>query len=332
MEPTTIVPPTTVPAKMPGVIELIKQSIAFYKKNYKILISIGFVVFVWGILSQVVRVMSIGIHTFTPVVAIILVILSIIFGIGGGILQVFMQISFIKTVRDCDVGVPKDIKDTYKDSLKMFWSYVWISILTMVVTAGSAIFFIIPAIILTGYLTYSMVFYILDGKKGMNALLTSFYYIENNWWPVLWRSIGFGLLWALILAGVVIVGLILLFLSGISMETLKLTFAIPTVSILWSSIAGFISACIFMPVAYSYSYLIYKFLKQQKPEPNLDDPELKSRRKLFIGLGIFGILVILALFVLPIVLGITSALKRGVPPAQTIQTSAVINSLVSFYK
>ncbi len=294
--------------KLPTVSTLIKESIAFYKKHHKLLIQIGLVIVGIQVIQQLVN------FAVTPgqemEVKVAVTIIVVVLSVAAGVFQVLMQISLIRAIKNCEEGKTCTVGQLYSESTKLFWSFVLVSIIAFFVTVGSALFFIIPIVLLSGYFMFTVYALTLDNKKGFAALSTSFYYIEGYWWPVVWRGIALSLIIGLIafVIGFALVGV--LSLSGVTFSVISDLFEkgnSPAFVVSWTIVVGFISLCVAAPITTHYTYSIYKHLKAMKPEPNLGDAENKTRKNWFVGLMIIGIVLLIAF----IALGVTFAAKNA---------------------
>ena len=306
---------------LPGVFELIKQSLSLYKKNFNILVLIGLVPVAYSIIQIVV---SAIIGKANP---ILLLIVSVILGVVGFVIQITYQVTLIKAVSEIDQQSPFPLKEIYKKGLGLFWSFIWVSILGLLALTGSGILLFIPGLIVMIYIAFAAYTFILDGKRGLDSLSTSFYYVRGNWWRVFWRFLALVLIVLVIMA---VIGLIFSTIAvlvvksgnGFSYKSFFLNLqsysaGISAVGIIFSIISGFISSCVVYPILFGYQYMIFKSLKLLKSEPN-PETDLKKSRAWFKGLAIFGLIVGIALLIIPFSLGFFSGFKNARMKAQTM--------------
>jgi len=182
----------------------------------------------------------------------------------------------------------------------------------MLAVMGAYVFLIIPGVILTIYLMFSTYFMVIENKKGLSALSTSQYYMKNNWWGIFWRVFGPVLIIMLILLG--LSAILLIIIAAIShpqglstnltdynsllASVSRLKASTELISLIFSSIFTFLIYCIIAPIGTAYTYLIYKNLKQMKPEPTEED--LKTSKSWMKGLSIFGFVVVIGIILLSI--------------------------------
>ena len=307
MEPNTPISTTQVSTKtMPGVFNLINQSISFYKKYYKNLIPIGLVLVVIYFLQQIIMPSfdSKGSNFDLSSSTWLMIILFIIISIVAGIFKFVSYYAFTKATIEYDSSRLISLKELYKFGFKIFWPAVWIYILSTMVILGASVFLIIPGIVLSLYLVFSAFSLVDENRRGLHALCASFYYIKDNFWKVLWRLLGLALVMfaiSLVILGIVFVVMYIsdpTFFSDFFSKKAQMTTGSTTGfwSILLSSVFYFIFYCIYFPVVTFYSYAIYKHLKSSKPVPN-PEVDFKKSRSWFKGLSIFAVVIIPILFI-----------------------------------
>lgn len=316
---------------MPGVFGLIRQSLSFYKKNFKKLASIGAVFIALSVVLSLIFTLffpgistgGVALTTLSTGSKVFFVVMTFIAAIINIVAQIVIQIAFAKAAHEYDGDSSASVKDIFKSSFSLFWSFIWLTILSTLIFFGSSVFLIIPALIIGVYTSVAAYTLVVDNKKGLNALTTSFHYVKGNWWRVLGRILGLAVVLLVIsLVVAVIVGLILLAFGAISVANMdELSKSVITlaktldksifVGIVIGIVANFIIYCVVTPICSFYSYSIYKHLKQKKSAPN--DTELKTARGWFMGLSIFGLVVSFVLIVLltlvPLTMGIISGYK-----------------------
>ncbi len=284
---------------LPGVSELLKQSIGFYKKNYKILIGLGLLPTVFAIANSLI---------FTAQgYSIIFILLSGIISFCAFIISIVFPIATIKTIFEIDKGQNvSDIKDVYKFAFSLLLSSLWIMILTTVIVMGGTLLFVIPGIVLAVTLSFSSISLIVDDSRGLKALLTSYYYSRPKTGGIFWRltCIAF-----ITMIASLVIFLIYVLIAGVfqgSMNPLVIIHSISqpnsVILLLLNQIQVFITNCVFYPILGIYSYLIYKNLKLQKaaPNPDVDFKKPKTWFKVFSIISI--VIMIVSIVIIPILI------------------------------
>lgn len=314
---------------LPGVFSLIKQSLSFYKKNFKKLVAIGATLLVLMVVEGLImKLLFPGIsdgNTFFITLSagsrIFFVVLIFIGAIVNVVAQIIIQISFIKAASEYDGGASASVKDIFRSSFSLFWSFIWVTILSALVFFGSGVFLLVPAIILGIYMSMSTYVLVIDGKKGLSALTTSFHYVRGNWWRVLGRVLAMVAILLVIALVVVAIVLLIVALSGaISFASMNdfiasvVTLAealdkSEVINLLIGIVMNFIAYCVLAPICTFYSYSIYKHLKAKKSAP--EATELKTVRAWFMGLSIFGLVVSVIFIVFMTVIPLIFATMSG---------------------
>lgn len=318
-----------IPVVFPGVFSLVKQSLFFYKKHYKQFILIGLVPVVIGLVSNLVY-FSIPENTpsstgFALGMGVFLFILSVIMGVVGFVTQIVSQVVLIRSLKDLDVGAPLSIEELYRSSLKLFFPFLWVTILVTLIYFGAGIFLIIPGIAVSVYLVFSNFFVVLENKRGLAALSSSFYFIRGNWWKVFGRLLGTGVIFSLTLVLVVaIIGLLFSVMSGGFSPDVFLAFGEfmepeGVGQAVFQVLMSFFASCIILPISMFPMYALYKHVKSIKPEP-VPETDFQKSRKWFLGLSIWGLIVgivlIVGLFVGVVVSSLESAHTKALEAQQ----------------
>jgi hypothetical protein len=186
------------------------------------------------------------------------------------------------------IGKGTNFLSSYRAGFKLFWAYLWISILVMVVTLGGYILLIIPGIMLSLQLALIAPALVMEDKHGMAALFQSREYVKGYWWAFFGRS------------------LLLLLVIGVAMLVI---FA--PVRLLLGSVVGLIAYFIVIvfitPFSVCYMYEIFDNLRRLKP--NAAEDAMKGKHefvKVAMVLGIVGmvfgvILLCFAIAFLPLI-------------------------------
>jgi|SRR3989344_1343186 len=210
---------------------LFKESFEIYKNSFWSFIklafigSIGFIVVIpFGIAWAVAMLFSGFWFSFPFFLVFFVVLLAVI------LVCFWIQVSLLFLIKN------RAKKPTLKDSLREGWNHllplIWIYFLTGLVSFLGFLLLIIPGIIFTTWFLFSRYVFVVEGKRGTQALVASRNLVKGHWWPVFFRLLLIGLL--------------------------------PLV-ISWIPFAGGIINLFFtMPFSLIYFYLIYENLKAIK--------------------------------------------------------------------
>lgn len=266
---------------IPGVKDLLKESITIFKQKYQILVPIVALpfglnfVFSYALQSGV----SFGLVT---------ILLMIVLGI-------FLIISSIWYMPALVYGLVSDksfssFVQCYKDTKNKIWGYIWISILTSAIIAGGMILFIIPGIYFSIAVSFFVFVFIIENINGLNALLRSIEYTKGKWWAIFGR----------ILVLLIIMWVLSMIIGAVSSLIFPKIFS----SLIITALQIFLT-----PFAIIYNFLIYNNLKKSYVEA-IPEPTKKSRR-LLIATAIIGVLVTPVVFIL-LTSFIFNSVKEGV--------------------
>lgn len=262
--------------------DLFRQSWGFYKKNFLKLIAIAGLPYIlllillilgfFDIFSRQNQSLNIQ-ETTTGLGGVILpfAIYLIIF-IAYIILSIWATIAFLYFIKDRGENI--GFLESYKRSVKKLHSYIWVSIISALVIAGSSVLLVVPGIITAIWIVFAVYVLIWEDKKGFSALARSRELVRGYWGKV------FGSLLALAVFPLFIV--LISFWVGI--------FAGSSLKNIINSALGFLIG----PFAAYYSYLIYDSLVKIKG-PSVVLP----KKKWFVATFIIGIIAIL---LIPVIL------------------------------
>jgi len=146
---------------------------------------------------------------------------------------IFIGLTFIiLTVKP----VGTKLKEIFQEAWKKFGQYLWLVILVGFFVVLSTLFFVIPGIIVGTYLTLYSYIFIVEGKRGMEALKHSWKLVEGNWWKVFGRLFVIG----------IVFNIIYTLLSSIN------------------DLLGIVFQLFYLPFGIIFLYLIYLELKKSK--------------------------------------------------------------------
>lgn len=231
-----IVEPLKADKKLLPVLDLVKKSWALYRANFKKLISmyllsaVAVLAFAFVVGATVVLGILGGNHWFVVLIAVLLFLA----GLCGFIYYVVRtQIALTLLVNKPEAP----FWETFKESRKHFWPYLWVSILTQLICLGIILVFliiifailavvgfgafqsgdlsavlsvapvgillflmmIVAIMIFAVYFGFGRFTYLFEDKKGGQALKRSFELVKSKWWLILWRYLAIMLLFYLVI-------------------------------------------------------------------------------------------------------------------------------------
>jgi len=164
------------------------------------------------------------------------------------------------------------VVSSYRETAPYLLPYLWLVVLTAFVILGGFVLFIVPGLIFSLWFIFGVYAVVLDSKKGLAALFLSREYTRGYFWPIVGR-----------MAALIIAALVAVFVSAFVLGWLY-----------EGAVAAAAASVFISSFSTVYMYLMYKNLKELKPEASESVVSAKVRN--FIVLcGIFGVVVLVAL-------------------------------------
>jgi hypothetical protein len=172
---------------------------------------------------------------------------------------------------------------SYKATLGWFWPFVWVTILEILAVLGGSMMLIIPGIWLAIVLSLMAYVFVIEHRRGVDALRQSKDYIKGYWWAVLGRVLLLGLMF---LAATFIIEIPIMIIAGNAARVL----------------VTMLLTLFFIPFSVIYHYVIFENLRELKPE--LAEVQTKKGTGFIKTSAIVGIVVpVLAVCALIIAIG-----------------------------
>lgn len=110
--------------------------------------------------------------------------LFVIATMGAFVVQLLCMVVAYRIVWSDTEGTPISLAAAWQWARTHAVSFLWISILTMLVVWGGLVLFIVPAFIFALYLFFAQYVFVAEGTKGMAALLRSKALVQGQWWLI----------------------------------------------------------------------------------------------------------------------------------------------------
>jgi hypothetical protein len=201
------------------------------KKHYVVLLSIIAVPQVSSLVAQLFYLQK----TPFSYIGIPFFIFSLAFSIVGSIAAIFALAEGL------------GIKDSYNKAIALFWPLVWMGLLSLVLSLGGFIMFIVPAMLMSIWFYFTVFIFVVEKKRGLNVFVQSREYVRGYWWSIFGRTF---LLCLCAYIPIFILAFTMLKLFG-------MVGWIGTIYVLGS---------LMYPFFISYSYAIYRNMKILKPD------------------------------------------------------------------
>lgn len=240
--------------KLTPVFEMIDSAARVYFKNFKKFIEIyllglvGFIPFAaLGLLFVILSSFDSALNNIA--IRTVLVFLIFIAGIWAIYYGIRVRAAMIILIKN-NYTSPKE---SFEETKKFFWGYVWVSILSTIIIGLWALLLIIPGIIFAiYYLLFNYTFFF-EGLTGMQAIRRSKELVKGYWWEVFGRVLFIGL----------IAGIINIFLASPLDSMVEGTASFISYNIFMNLIWALIS-----PIIVIYIYDIFRDLVLIKGEAN----------------------------------------------------------------
>jgi len=207
------------------------------------------------------------------------------------------KISLLKSISDAHKGQFLGVKDSYKKGFAIFWSFILIGIMISLSVCGATVLLVIPGIILSVYLSFSIFELVDKKKKGFQALLGSWSLIRGYWWALVGKSAMIGL--RILLIGLlyflaILIPVLILVVPGIIFHITALTVVGISLGILAYLIISFVFLTPLSIIAVFELY--YNFCDVRESDVIADEIlDKKRKRKLVISMAIAAVVAVLVI-------------------------------------
>lgn len=253
---------------MPSVLSLLKESLALYKKNFLsflILITISF------LLKLLLKAAGSSVIQLGLDYRVLMILALSLFA------SLWKSLAILYALKNQGAGI--QVFSPYLKTIPKLAPFFIVNILMIFMMLGGFILLIIPAIILSIYLSFSSFTYFFEDLRGFDALSKSFEYVKGRWVSVAGR--------------VILVFTISTIIYYLTSKILPSSFKI---------IFDYAFQIIFLPLGSIYYYLIYKSLVETYDSSNYSESAFQKRKKWLKAIFILGFIIFFALMALMIIL------------------------------
>jgi hypothetical protein len=206
----------------------------------------------WQVLVEIVL-----LPTLVVMLGYVLLSLGLPFSILGGLIvsigYVIFAFSMLPVIFSLHHTAGTDA--SYKATIGWFWPFVWVTILEALAVMGGFMMLIIPGIWLSIALMLVAYVFVIEHRRGVDALRQSKDYIKGYWWAVMGRVLLLGLIF---LVATIVIEIPITIIAGNAARVL-VTMAL---------------TLFFVPFSAIYHYIIFENLRALKPE--LADAQTKK--------------------------------------------------------
>jgi hypothetical protein len=214
---------------------------------------------------------------------LVLLTAAAIFALLHLVFSIILPLALVEAVDEAHKGKIVETSAVYKRAFAETIQYLFVLMLVIIVFLGGSVLFIIPGIVAAIYLKFAIFTYLCEDKRGMDALVTSAWYVKGSWWAILGRQI---------LLAIVLAVAAFIFIIIVGAAVIALGFSPAIFSILFQLFVFMI----LIPYGMTYVYMVYKDAKSLKEgkEPHKDF--VNESEQLFIVLLIVATVAVLIVF------------------------------------
>jgi len=258
--------------KLSSFSDLFKSAIGDFKARFKSIIIFSLISLAASFLLSGFAAAGVVLIASNVIIGLLLIIVGVL---------LFLAITYLTS--GALVYAMKDgsgVKESFKFIFKNFWSFIWIMVLMMLVIIPGFVALIIPGILLSVLLSFTMFAFMDEGLRGSAALMRSKEYVSGYFWPIIGKL---GLYVLVVLGAAIGAGIVTGILSMVNKE-------------LGSLVQTLFNVIVITPIGICFSWRLYKDLKEKRPEV-VSAPVSEKRGKIK-ALAVIGAVVIVASTVL----------------------------------
>jgi hypothetical protein len=207
-----------------------------------------------------------------------------VFNILNLVFSLLMPVAVIATIDEVSHGRALDVNDAYKKAFSVGIPYLFVLLLSGIVVLGGSIFLIIPGIIANVYLMFVIFVFLFEGKRGIDALIQSAWYVRGLWIDIFARKIA---------AAIVVVLAVIVFSAVVGSISIVAGFG-PSV---FSFLFRLFLFMLVVPFTLCFAYVIYKDVHAVKAHSAPSPAFRAEAERIFIILMLIAALAALAIFV-----------------------------------
>jgi hypothetical protein len=244
---------------LPDAFSLLKESIHICKKHVTLLFGSYVPLFALSTIITTFIISKPGL--LSPGLNIFLYILS-----SGISVLAFLSVSYAYVHRD---RLGDNIGLAFSEAYTYIFQFAWVAILMSLAYMGGLVAFVIPGIYLIMLFILSNMVFVVEGKRGMDALVRSWYYIRGRWWEIAGKLFFIGLLSILFM-------LLFMLISNLV--------SVPEIV---STITLYVYSAVVAPISIVFTARIYEHLHATKTE-ELPPEKMQKARTIFTIFAVIG--------------------------------------------
>lgn len=230
---------------------LMRESWVFYKNNFNLFLKIVAWLFVPAVILSLLPYLILN--------PVIFFAINFFLSLISWVFSVFISIALILAMNAIFKKEPINLQSIYNLSYsKTFWGVIIIILISLAVFAGTLLL-IIPGIIFSVWFSFGLYVFVIENKKGAEALSASRQLVKGRFWPVLWRWIAPNVIYGIALIIIILIPIYLIdFVVG--QPGASFTATPPW----WSLLIANIIPIFATPLFYAIGFVLYNSLKKEK--------------------------------------------------------------------
>lgn len=125
----------------------------------------------------------------------ITVALTVFLIVSAALVMYWASVRLLRVMLQLEAGQkPESTQEASKEPWRLFFPMLWVGILTVLISLGGFILFILPGIYLMTALSFGYLFLLEKGLRGFKAITASYALVKGMWWAVFWRNLASSLL------------------------------------------------------------------------------------------------------------------------------------------
>lgn len=260
---------------------LLKDTWSLYRKHMNSLALVSIIPFIFGAVAMTLRPeLAVNHQAYLGILAVLAV-----FNVLHLVFSLIMPVALITTIDEMSHGRAHHVNAAYKKAFSVAIPYLFILILSCIVALGGSVLLIIPGIIVNTYLMFVVYVFLLEGKRGMDALIQSAWYVRGFWLAVFGRKISIAIFAFIALLIFTAIAGALTFLGGFNSPVLA--FLIDLFAFMF-----------IVPFTVCFTYLVYRNLRAIKEHTVHHAAFAQEAEKIFIILMVIASVAALTAFTL----------------------------------
>ena len=211
------------------------------------------------------------------------------------VIVLFLAI-FLRGVTDLYKSDFQGIGVAYSRGIRIFWPFLVLTVATTLIFYAGEYLLIIPAIAFLIYLLFSQFEFMVDGKRGFDALIGSWSLVKDRWWSIFGKILLIGLLCGLVAMIAEIVSVIFFVIAFGLATILHLEVLLIIFGVLFGiALIGALVVLVYPLLMLVYFELYFNAKESRIVSNAADTSKHKSRKTILVVFMIIGALIFMVM-------------------------------------